>query len=64
MDTSNLTSHQRQIRQNIRNLFLVADVREMQAALPNYKDDFSKSCIQEMIDTCKKQGVHNFGETV
>lgn len=63
MNTSNLTPHQRQIRANIRNFFLTATVKEMQDALPNYKDHFSKQCIQEMIDTCLKQQVDNHGET-
>lgn len=57
MDTSKLTSQQRQIRQHIRNAFLISTVAEMEAAKANYKDNFSKSCIDEMIDACRKAGV-------
>lgn len=63
MDTSKLTDSQRQIRRNIRAAFLIATVKEMTDALPNYKDAFSRSVIEEMIETCRKHGVDNFGDT-
>lgn len=63
MDTSKLTDSQRQIRRNIRNGFMIATVKEMEDAKPNYKDAFSRSCLQEMIDECRKAGVDNYGKT-
>lgn len=50
MDTSKLTNFQRQVRMNIRNLFLAATYAEMDACLHNYPDQFSKDCIREMMD--------------
>ncbi len=50
IDTTKLTSHQRQVRMNIRNAFLTATREELEKALPNYPDQFSKDCIQELID--------------
>ena len=35
---------------NIRNAFLTATPAEMEKALPNYPDQFSKDCIREMIE--------------
>jgi hypothetical protein len=52
MDTSKLTSYQRQVRMNIRNAFLTATKAELEAALPNYPDEFSKECIRELIAEC------------
>lgn len=63
MDTTNLTSQQRQIRRNIRNAFLIASVGEMESAKANYKDKFSRDCLDEMIEECRKAGVDNFGKT-
>lgn len=62
MDTTNLTSQQRTIRRNIRNAFLIATVSELEAAKGNYKDQFSKDCLQEMIDACRKAGVDDHGK--
>lgn len=58
-----MTSAERTQRQNIRALFLIATVDEMERAKSNY-NAFGQSVLQEMIDTCQSQGVDNFGKTV
>jgi hypothetical protein len=58
-----MTTAERTQRQNIRALFLIATVDEMERAKGNY-NTFGQSVLQEMIDTCKAQGVDNFGKTV
>lgn len=53
---------QRQQRSLIRSLFLTASIREMEDAKANY-DAFGQKVLQEMIDTCRKHAVDNFGQT-
>jgi len=62
MDTSKLSSFQRQLRSNIRALFLTATIKEMEAAKGNY-DAFGQKVLEEMIQTCKDQGVTDHGKT-
>jgi hypothetical protein len=58
-----ITSAQERCRhQNIRALFLVASVEEMERARANY-GSFERAVLQEMIDTCERHGVKSFGET-
>jgi len=57
-----MTTAERTIRCNIRMLFLIASVKEMEQAKGNY-NAFGQSVLQEMIDHCKKHGVDNFGKT-
>lgn len=56
-----LTQEQRGLRIMIRNLFLIADIEELESAKANY-DEFGRSVLQEMIDTCKMYGVTNHGD--
>lgn len=53
MDTSKLSGFQRTLRMNIRNLFMVATADEIRAALPNYSDEFSRSCLLELLAECE-----------
>jgi ABC-type protease/lipase transport system fused ATPase/permease subunit len=62
MDTSKLNSAQRQQRSNIRALFLIASIEEMEKAKANY-DAFGQKVLEEMIQTCKDQGVTDHGKT-
>lgn len=62
MDVSKLNSAQRQQRTNIRALFLCATIDEMERAKANY-DDFGKKVLEEMIQTCRDQGVTDHGKT-
>lgn len=62
MDTSKLNSVQRQQRSNIRALFLTATIDEMERAKANY-NDFGKKVLEEMIQTCRDQGVTDHGKT-
>jgi hypothetical protein len=71
MDVSKLTSLQRQIRMTIRNAFLRATYREMEFAMDNYPDRFSRDCLQEMMDeydcpVCEhvgcRGGEHTYGK--
>lgn len=62
MDTSNLSRGDRQLRQNIRNLFMVATRAELVRALDNYPDKFSKDCIREIIAECDAAGVDDAGK--
>lgn len=53
MDTSKLTSAQRQLRQNVRNFLLVATLEELRGELAISKergDTFRAQCVEELID--------------
>lgn len=62
MDLSKLNSAQRQQRGLIRSLFLTATIDEMEKAKRNY-DAFGQKVLEEMIQTCRDQGVTDHGKT-
>lgn len=62
MDTSKLTPQRREQRRNIRALFLIATIEEMEKAKRNY-DSFGQEVLEEMIQTCRDQGVTDHGKT-
>lgn len=49
---------------NIKNLFLIASVSEMEAAKSNYRNDpVAIETLDSMIQECKDHNVDNYGET-
>ena len=62
MNTTDLTTEQRQHRQNIRNAYLIESVETIKNGMDR-QNDFVKACSQEMIDECLKHNVDNFGRT-
>ena len=65
MDVQSLKPHERQQRQNIRNLFLTATVEQLTKERDYRKarkDQVGVDSLQEMIDECEEHGVNNYGE--
>lgn len=57
---------ERQQRMNIRNAYLTTSLVELEHERDyrlERQDIISAKALQEMIDTCKEQGVDNFGKT-
>ena len=61
-----MTPAQRQQRQNIRNLLLIASVDQLKLERAEHYeigDTFGVRVIDEMLAECKQYGVDNFGKT-
>ena len=61
MDTSKMTNLQRRIYFSMHDFMIHATIEQMEDAMDTYDDDFTKSVIQHMIDTCKKHQVDYYG---
>lgn len=61
MDTSKMTNSQRLIYFSMQDFMIHATIEQMEDAMDTYDDDFTKSVIQYIIDTCRKHQVEYYG---